>query len=110
MNTLTRSGLIRHNHDLGPMNSFKSIECERCLQNARTTGFEVHTCSHKGAFGKRDDACKRCVQLKKGINASTVLGESLKKAKRDEAMRELAIKNHNCVKSRCNVVCTAFEW
>lgn len=102
---------IYHDHDLGPMNAYKSPTCKRCIDNRAATGIEIHTCEHAGAFGRRDTTCLRCRQLLEGVSVKTVLGEALARKKRDEAQRLQAIREHDltaCQKK--NICCTHFEW
>ncbi len=104
-------GLPKHDHDLGPMNAFKSPTCERCKINAETSGIKIHTCSHGGAFGRRDASCERCQQMTQGVNLETSLGKALKTKAAFEAARDKGIKEHDFAAcSKKNVVCTCFDW
>ncbi len=101
---------IYHDHDLGPMNAWKSPTCKRCIENRATTGIEIHTCENAGAFGRRDTTCLRCRQLMEGVNVKTALGTSLARHAREQTAQLHAIRNHNCVAYRCGPVCTANQW
>lgn len=65
----------------------------------------AHT--HQVIFGRKVDGCPRCTELKSG--AAPVQGwGSLRKAM--DARRIADIRAHDCKKSGCGPVCTAFDW
>ena len=64
-----------------------------------------HTCGGP-VFGRKTAGCPRCDELIAG--AEPVRWDTRRAD--DEARRIQAIKNHDCTKSRCGPVCTAFEW
>lgn len=68
-----------------------------------------HTCNNgkNPVFGRKTPGCARCDELIAG--APSVKWSSAIRADQ-EASRIHAIRNHNCVTSRCGPVCTAFEW
>ncbi|MDF2434559.1 MAG: hypothetical protein JWP44_4190 [Mucilaginibacter sp.] len=109
-NTARNAKKVPHNHDLGPMNSWKSTDCPRCQQNVAETGVAIHTCAHAGAFGKRDMTCQRCRQLVEGVNVQTALGRNLAAAARRDADMSRATSGHKCDRAGCGIVCTAFDW
>jgi hypothetical protein len=63
--------------------------------------------NHKPNFGKKVDDCDRCQQLKNGAPAKTVY---IRDRNREDADRAREIREHNCQKSNCGIVCTAFDW
>ena len=63
--------------------------------------------THQIVFGKKVDGCPRCEELKAG--AAPVQGWGAR-AKAMEARRIIDIRNHDCRKSGCGPVCTAFDW
>jgi hypothetical protein len=102
--------LPSHNHDYSSGFDRKSVDCPRCKINAATTGQAIHTCSHGGAFGRRDPQCERCQQLTEGINVATATGSKIAGMRRAEEIRIKAIRAHQCSRSNCGPVCTAFDW
>ena len=65
------------------------------------------THNHKLVFGRNEAGCPRCEELKNG--AEPVKGWGWRKRESD-ARRTLEIRNHDCKKSGCGPVCTAFDW
>lgn len=67
-----------------------------------------HTCNNGNnpVFGRKTPGCARCDELIAG--APSVKWVNHKKEAEESRIR--AIRNHNCVTSRCGPVCTAFEW
>ena len=63
--------------------------------------------NHGANFGKFVANCERCIELKNG--AEPVKGWGFHN-KQNEMNRIKAIREHDCVKSNCGVVCTAFDW
>lgn len=63
--------------------------------------------SHPVIFGRRVAGCPRCAELDAG--AKPIRWSSYYRAQ-EVAARLQAIRTHDCVKSRCGPVCTAFEW
>ena len=61
----------------------------------------------KRVFKRYDSDCPRCQELINGAEARKGWGWHKKE---EEARRSAAIKNHDCKKSNCGIVCTAFEW
>ena len=64
-----------------------------------------HTCGGP-VFGRKTAGCPRCDELIAG--AEPVRWDTRRAD--GEARRIEAIRNHDCTKSRCGPVCTAFEW
>lgn len=64
------------------------------------------------AFGKPrpSTGCPRCVELAAGAEPRRWTGRSAAQRRRDEANRSRWIKEHDCKKSGCGVICTAFDW
>lgn len=63
------------------------------------------------AFGRKDEKCPRCVEMMNGASPRSGWQKGYyENKKRDEENRLESIRNHDCVKSRCGYVCTAFEW
>ncbi len=67
-----------------------------------------HTCNNgkNPVFGRKTLGCPRCDELIAG--APAVKWTNLKA--QHEASQIQAIRNHNCVRSNCGPVCTAFQW
>ena len=78
-----------------------------------------HTCGGP-AFGRLTVGCPRCDELRAGAapvrwNLSGEYGVRngrVVELTREQAALRLsqAIRNHDCAKSRCGPVCTAFDW
>ena len=67
--------------------------------------------NHQVIFGRKEADCPRCEELKNGAKPRDGWQKSYFVAKkRNEAARIEAIRNHNCVESKCGTVCTAFDW
>jgi hypothetical protein len=68
--------------------------------------------NHAPNFGRRVEGCERCAQLAAGAppKATPVWVERAKRNQMYAAQRTAAIKAHDCKKSGCSVVCTAFDW
>ena len=63
--------------------------------------------NHQVIFGRRQSDCPRCAELDAGAQPVSGWGADRKQAELNLAQ---AIRNHDCTKSRCAVVCTAFQW
>ena len=63
--------------------------------------------NHQVIFGRRQSDCPRCAELNAGAQPVSWSGVDRKK---EEINLARAIRNHDCTKSRCAVVCTAFQW
>lgn len=63
--------------------------------------------NHQVVFGRKVDGCPRCEELKNGAKPIQWAG-SLRKIQ--EAKTLMEIRNHDCKKSGCGPVCTAFDW
>lgn len=61
--------------------------------------------THGANFGKIVEGCPRCSEIKSGTG-EPVVKWSMSASKRSDAQRSMEIRNHNCVTSRCGVVCT----
>lgn len=64
------------------------------------------------SFGKPRPAtgCPRCIELAAGAEPRRWSGRSPAQRRQDEANRSREIKAHNCSRSGCGPVCTAFDW
>jgi hypothetical protein len=73
----------------------------------RQTG-NTHTCGGP-KFGRLAPygSCARCDELHRGAAPRDGYGS---RAKRLEAQRVQAIRSHDCRRSGCGPVCTAFDW
>jgi hypothetical protein len=70
-----------------------------------------HVDECKRVFGRYDLGCPRCQELANGSKPRSGWQSTyFAKRRRDDAARLEAIKNHNCTKSGCGPVCTAFDW
>jgi hypothetical protein len=70
-----------------------------------------HTPNCSRVFKNYDLTCPRCIELSKGAKPRDGWQADYysRKDSQDKA-RAKAIKNHDCIKSNCGAVCTAFEW
>lgn len=73
-----------------------------------TVATTKHTCGGP-CFGRLAplNECPRCDELHAG--AAPIKWNIPSRAQEDAQRRE-AIRTHDCIKSRCGVVCTAFDW
>lgn len=67
----------------------------------------LHKADCKRVFKNYDMTCPRCLELKNGSRPRE--GWSDEK-RRMEAERIRSIKNHDCKKSGCSVICTFGDW
>lgn len=65
-----------------------------------------HKSDCKMAFGRKDASCPRCQEL---LNGAEAIKWAPNRAERD-ARRSAEIRAHDCKKSNCGPVCTAFDW
>lgn len=63
--------------------------------------------THAANFGRHVDGCPRCAEIKAGTGEPVVKWD-IKQS--NEAHRRAEWKAHDCIKSRCSVVCTFGEW
>lgn len=70
-------------------------------------GKMVHKDGCKMSFGRKDATCPRCQQLMAGAEPRKAWGAEKREA---EERLSNSIRNHDCARSGCGVVCTAFEW
>lgn len=62
-------------------------------------------------FKNYDPKCKRCDELKNGAKPRAGWQKSyFENKKQNEERFTRQLKNHNCEKSNCGVICTAFDW
>ena len=59
------------------------------------------------AFGRKDKTCPRCQEL---LNGAKPKASWHKGYYQSQAAHLAAIRSHDCKKSRCMVVCTAFDY
>ncbi len=62
--------------------------------------------THQVVFGNRVAGCPRCTELTNGAPAIQWRGSL---ARQREAQRMHEIRTHDCRRSRCGPVCTAFD-
>lgn len=79
------------------------------IVSAILSSMTKHNDTCKLAFGRpsKHTNCPRCEELKTGAKPRAW---AISKAKQADAMRSKAIYAHNCIKSNCGPVCTAFDW
>lgn len=65
-----------------------------------------HKLDCKMAFGRKDITCPRCQELLEG---APIRSWGLNR-KAEENRRLAEIRAHDCRKSNCGPVCTAFDW
>jgi hypothetical protein len=63
--------------------------------------------THTVVFGRKVDGCPRCEELKNGA-APVVWASTVRK--QNERLFIEAVRNHNCIASRCGPVCTFGDW
>lgn len=68
----------------------------------------VHNMDCARAFRNYDMSCPRCQQLARGEAPRKGWGRSSWEQTEDQ--RVAAIRAHDCKKSGCGPVCTAFDW
>lgn len=66
-----------------------------------------HKSDCKMSFGRKDITCPRCQELLQG---SPTRSSWHKNHFNNQAKRLAEIRAHDCVKSNCGPVCTAFDW
>ena len=66
-----------------------------------------HSDTCKRVFGRYDATCSRCQELATGATPRKGWGDH-KRAMDAQRVREIAA--HDCAKSHCGPVCTAFDW
>ncbi len=66
-----------------------------------------HAESCKRVFARYDIHCPRCRELMEGMGARKGWNDT---KRRMEAEQIRAIREHDCRKSGCGPVCTAFDW
>lgn len=68
--------------------------------------------THGPNFGRKVEDCERCDELAEGAAPKAAPGWVSRSRQRraDEAALSRAIERHDCVKSNCGSVCTAFDW
>ena len=70
-----------------------------------------HNLDCSRVFKNYDMSCPRCIELANGSKArSGWQGKYYANKARQETQLRNALKNHDCVKSNCGPVCTAFDW
>ena len=72
-----------------------------------TTTTTKHAATCNMAFGRKDASCPRCRELLAGAAPREGWGS---RAKRDAEQTREAIRAHDCKRSHCGPVCTAFDW
>lgn len=67
--------------------------------------------NHAPNFGRKVDGCPRCQELSAGTEPRQPrVVEVIRRRETEDAARSRAIREHDCVASRCSSVCTAFQW
>lgn len=69
-----------------------------------------HTPDCKMSFGRLDPTCARCIELASGAPRRDAGWSTYKRRQQQEAQRTRDIREHDCKRSGCGPVCTAFEW
>lgn len=73
-------------------------------------GSKKHSYKCQMAFGRKDKNCHRCVEMMNGAPSRSGWQKRYYSDKKIEEESILsAIRSHDCVKSHCGPVCTAFE-
>jgi len=63
--------------------------------------------THQVVFGRRVEDCPRCIELAAGAAPIQWRGSQ---RKAQDAAHIAAIRAHDCKRSGCGPVCTAFDW
>ncbi|WP_330173006.1 hypothetical protein OG875_05005 [Streptomyces sp. NBC_01498] len=66
--------------------------------------------SHGPNFGRRVDDCLRCQELAEGAAPVSWNRSRSQRDRDDDAQRAQEIRDHDCRKARCSVVCTFGDW
>lgn len=79
--------------------------------NRAKNGDLKHSHECQMAFGRKDAQCPRCVTMMHGAPARKGWQHDYYtvKARQEERLRQ-EIREHDCNKSHCGPVCTAFDW
>ncbi|MFB7896087.1 hypothetical protein ACFC1B_07130 [Streptomyces xiamenensis] len=65
---------------------------------------------HGPNFGKKVPGCPRCDELLAGAEPVTWTPTRRQRAAEEDQRRAQEIREHDCQKSRCSIVCTFGEW
>lgn len=83
----------------------------KATQKQAGTVETMHNVNCKMAFGRKDPDCARCKELLNGAAPRKGWQADYYAQKKINDARFLnEIRNHDCVKSHCGVVCTFGEW
>ena len=66
--------------------------------------------THQVVFGRKVEGCPRCTELRLGMPARQWAGYSSRDRAAQAAARTREIRAHDCTRSRCGPVCTAFDY
>ncbi len=70
-----------------------------------------HKINCSRVFKRYDMTCPRCIELSMGSKPRDGWQKRYYEDKaRDERQFMQSLKNHDCTKSNCGIVCTAFDW
>lgn len=62
-------------------------------------------------FGRKDPECARCAEMIAGAPSRSGWQKSyFTKKQQEENLVRTQVREHDCKKSGCGYVCTAFEW
>ena len=70
----------------------------------------MHKQDCKMSFGRKDPSCPRCQALLNGAKPVQGWGKTRKEKQQEYSRWLSALKAHDCTKSKCGPVCTAFDW
>jgi len=77
------------------------------MHNLYMTTTTKHAAACRKAWNRLDATCPRCQELAAGAPARKGWGAHTKAL---DAQRARDIRTHDCTRSGCGVVCTAFDW
>ena len=83
------------------------------MTNPGTPAKTQHTCNggRGPAFGRKTPGCPRCDELIAGAAPRQLHWAERARTRREEEERRIReIREHDCKRSRCSIVCTAFDW
>ncbi|MFD5899142.1 hypothetical protein [Streptomyces sp. NPDC060366] len=66
--------------------------------------------SHGPNFGRHVDGCPRCSELAAGAEPVTWNRSRAQRDQDDDLRRAQEIREHDCRKSNCSIVCTFGDW
>ncbi|MFD8964401.1 hypothetical protein ACFV0C_05240 [Streptomyces sp. NPDC059568] len=66
--------------------------------------------SHGPNFGRHVDGCPRCAELASGAEPVRWSSSRAQRDRDDDQQRAREIREHDCTRAGCSVVCTFGDW